>query len=282
MKKVFIVIASIVLIVLIVFFVSVFNDMNSVYFEGKDFQYKRKYKEAIECFTKAIKEDGIFKSNAYLHRGEVYAKIKEYEKSLADFDSAFFASPQNYSALNYKSETYLLMGDFENALELINRSVNVKSTSDAHIVKGKIFWKMGELINAENEYEIAIQLDSSSSTPFFKRAYFYSHNNEHEKAITDLNIAIELSSDNAVYYNNRGWSNRALGNYDFALQDIHKAISIDSTHANFYHSLATVYFEINDREKEFSTLDKYLKFKEEYEINPLDSILERFEELKSN
>ncbi len=281
LKKTLIVIASIILIILIIFIAFVLNGMNSVYFDGKDFQYKGKYKEAIECFTEAIEEDGIFKTNAYLHRGQVYAKIKEFEKSLADFDSAFFESPQNYSALNNKSDTYLLMDEFENALMLINRSINVESTDEAHIIKGKILWKMGDLDNAEKEYEIAIQFDSSYYFPYFKRAFFYSQNHEFEKSIADLTISIELDSEYSRSYNNRGWSYLSLGDYDKALIDIQKSISLDSTNAFTYHSLATLYFKINDNDNELDALNNYLIYKTGEEPHPLDSITSRIEELKN-
>jgi tetratricopeptide (TPR) repeat protein len=92
--------------------------------QGDDHGRNDEFKEAVECFDKAIELDSKCVA-AYRGRGRAYDKMGEPDKAIVDFDKAIELNPNATRAYYLRGLTYRAMGDsdmamadFDKALEL--------------------------------------------------------------------------------------------------------------------------------------------------------------------
>ena len=83
----------------------------------------------------------------------------------------------------------------------------------------------GNLENAKNYLDIAIELKSDLTKAYFDRALLLKLLGEEEKALEDYNRILEIKEgDYAEVYFNRGLTQKMLGNYRRSIRDLDKAI----------------------------------------------------------
>lgn len=95
--------------------------------------------------------------------GELYLANERYEKSLNAYSKYLDAKELDHEALKGKAECLLELGDEEEALEFINKSISIDAQDDKKwTILGKIFEKQGESDKAVNAFQNALKLNSEN------------------------------------------------------------------------------------------------------------------------
>lgn len=196
------------------------------------------YYDSISFYTAAIKANPTKAALAYTNRGYEYLDMKEYNKAIADQNSAvsIFKSSNMYFNRGYtymlKGDTILAINDFNSALKLdSNKTIcyiyrasiydgqkkydlAMKDIIKAEKINNKIgilFCKKGNILlhmgfteEAIVQYNNSIKLDNKLFEAYISRAKVYTITKDYQKAIIDYNSALSFNKENKEIYNSLG------------------------------------------------------------------------------
>lgn len=84
------------------------------YQNGHVFRERREWKRAIDCYNRALIEDGEF-SSFYLCRAICYFRLNQHDEALCDYNKAIELEPKLASAYNWRGMLYAACRDDANA-----------------------------------------------------------------------------------------------------------------------------------------------------------------------
>lgn len=87
---------------------------------------KEEYAKAITSWTKAIESD-TKDAVTYSRRGLAYCRLKHYERAIEDYNKAIELNPNSALAHLDLAETYIIRGDYKNALDIITKTLSISS-----------------------------------------------------------------------------------------------------------------------------------------------------------
>ena len=202
------------------------------------------YEKAIEDYTKAIKlfsED--CDNDIFFMRGCSYAKMKNFDLALHDFNKAICIKPDEPEYYFERGVLYenfqninLAIADYKIALQAFNdkkaaghkvkRHSCLTSRSiatDIYFALGSCYFMQKKYREAINKFDLIEETEHIGQTLFALKAYSYKNLGEHQKAIQNFNQAI-MRRDGlfSYYFLNRGESYWALGDIGKRDRD-HKA-----------------------------------------------------------
>jgi len=147
------------------------NQKNNISVEERDIELFQsnnlnqliKEKESdLEKNPKKLK-DLIVLANAYLQKGSLEFKEKEYGKKGLDLaDKILALDPKSSVAYYLKGYAYEIMQDYDKALENYNKSLELKETADILNQIGHTYDLMGKSDKALEFYKKAVGLDKSN------------------------------------------------------------------------------------------------------------------------
>ena len=108
------------------------------------------------------------------------------------------------------------------------------------------FQQRGELKQAKEHYDGAIELDSQNPVFYNNRGSTKLALGDFQGAIADLDEAIGLDPLYAAAYNNRGGAKSASGDRQGAIMDFGKAIELDPRDAGFYNNRGVARIGLGD------------------------------------
>jgi tetratricopeptide (TPR) repeat protein len=207
--------------------------------------------EAIQDLNSAIDESAS--SDIYALRGEAYMQIGEYQKALADFDSAIEKDGMNAVAFYDRSLLNTRLENYESALADINNALAAQSMKPSDILSMRnLYAKRGQLnlwlknwqgAIADYTNSLARAEGSVSASVYAERAEAYTAMGEYQSAIDDYTSAVrviseqiqgvssqgerESQSSNAMgYFEKSAALNLKLGNDVAARNDLESAFAI--------------------------------------------------------
>jgi len=128
---------------------------------------------ATGCYEKAIASYNIVLSMesknaiAYNSRALCYRNIKEYEKSLADYDTAISLDPKQYDYYFGKYDLLVEKGDQTGSADVLKLALEIKVvTSEDKYNQAKVHYYQGD-------YEAALSELSEGFADGFTEAYYY-------------------------------------------------------------------------------------------------------------
>jgi DnaJ family protein C protein 3 len=99
------------------------------------------------------------------------------------------------------------------------------SEVDKHLEMGKKFLQEGNLADALNHYNMAVDGDPSNYLTYFKRAAVFLALGQSKRALPDLDKVLELKPDFHQARSERASTNLKLGKLQLASDDYHKISS---------------------------------------------------------
>ena len=154
--------------------------------------YQKKYKEAIQAYTKYI-ELNINDANGYYNRGGVYSLMSNYDKAIDNFTKTIELNP-NYALAYYgRGESYMNKKQLGKAIKDLTKCVNLDPDNWA-------------------AYTYLCSIKASIDLP--------------EDAIQDCNKAIALDPNLARNYSSRGLAYMTSGNTRRGCADFKKACEL--------------------------------------------------------
>ena len=126
----------------------------------------------------------------YSNRGIAYRKKGQYDRAIADFDTAIKLNPKIVQAYYNRGVAYGKKGDNDRAIA---------------------------------NYGATIKLNPKYADAYFNRGVVYLDKGQYDRAIADFDTAIKLNPKHASAYYNRGTAYKKLGLIDKAMSDTQKA-----------------------------------------------------------
>ena len=138
-----------------------------------------------------LQENGI--PRAYSNRGNAYARMSQYERAIADHDTAIRLRPDLAGAYNNRGVVYL----------------------DNH-----------KYLRAIADFDVAIQLKPDYADAYTNRGGAYLSKRQYDRAIVDLDTAIQLKPGAAMAYVARGATYEMQGKMEPAFRDYRRAYDL--------------------------------------------------------
>ena len=166
-----------------------------------------------------------------------HMNLQEYDKAMEYADLIIARYGDEPSLRSHKIEIYKATGEYQKALEEIDRAIAHLPESRTHayyLRRAVVYSKMGKRNAAVEDYQTALNKARSGNAGrmtgliYFERARFYLSLNEHQKALTDLNLAIPFleRSDMPEIYMMRGKLHRHFENTELAKRDFQIVIQM--------------------------------------------------------
>ena len=198
---------------------------------------QEEYKKAIWHYTKAVELKSDL-SEAYMNRGNVYAKKDDFDRAIQDYDTAIHLNPTFVEAYNDRGLVHYNKGDFNRAINDFETAIQLNpNLVEAHNNRGLTYADKGDFDRAIENYNMAIKLKPNYAEAHSNRGSAYHNKGDFDRAIENYNIAIEINPDLAAVYNNRGFAYNCKGDFEQAIKDFKKAIELDPNYTTARNNL---------------------------------------------
>jgi len=203
----------------------------------------------IEEMTARIEADAE-DAKAYNNRGVAFARLKQYETAISDYDKAIKIKPDYANAFYNRGIAYAVLEQYETAIA---------------------------------DYDKAIDLNPKNAAAYNNRGTAYVDLEQYETAIANYDKAIEIEPDYAEAFSNKVIAYLSLGQYEKAITDFNKAIKIDPQNMSHIHNrTAALAFKISEQERVIMSARLEKEYKKKYD-KELKKAEERFSKnLKNN
>ncbi len=171
------------------------------------------------------------KSVYYYQRGIARYNLKDFRGSLQFYTEGLKKYPNHSMMLSFKGNAHLALGEYLEAIECYNLSINNKIKLPQELKENAKFSENNS--PSPQEYIDGILADIYSS-----RAECKMNLEKFDDALADINLAISFGSDidnaQGVYYNMRGYLQLLKSNVDAAVKDFDKSIELKPDHLIAY------------------------------------------------
>jgi tetratricopeptide (TPR) repeat protein/S1-C subfamily serine protease len=197
---------------------------------------------AIQLFTKAIQLNSKYEY-AYFMRAMTYEQIKEFQKSLSDYDKAILLDSQNFSAYYNRANLKAgKLGDVPGAIVDYNQAIIINPRfSEAYnnraVLKAE---RLNDVQGAITDYDQAIIINPKYSEAYNNRAVLKAERlNDVPGAMADYDQAIIINPKYSEAYNNRAnLKAEKLNDVPGAMADYDQAIIINPKFSKPYYNRA--------------------------------------------
>jgi tetratricopeptide (TPR) repeat protein len=240
------------------------NNAASDYYRGLESYYSRKYKDAIEHFTRAIEINPQY-TDAHYYCGRAYYNMKKYNLAIEHFTQAININPHYTDAHYYCGRAYYNMKKYNLAIEHFTQAININPQyADAYYYRGCAYYDMKnyalaieDLMQAGRHmknYNLAIDycftraitINPQYADAYYYRGRAYYNMNNYNLAVKDFTQAITINSQYADAYCHRGRAYYDMKNYDFAIADLTQAININPQYAEAYYYRGRAYYDMKN------------------------------------
>ena len=129
---------------------------------------------------------------AWIVRGKHLMKGSQYGAAIQDFTRALIVNPGNTDALTGRATAWMATGDLQKAMLDCDESIVLRSTQEAHSLRGDLWMRMENFDNAISDFETAGRFDEQVAVAYEKRADDRREAGQAEDAKTDVQRAQEI------------------------------------------------------------------------------------------
>ena len=255
---------------------------------------KGQVQEAIKLYTEAIEINPQY-AEAYYQRAQLYKELKQWNKRMADINSALAVNPKHLGALRERASDLFYKGKYleaeldytaaikidrhnwrdyymrgrckaaqqhyDAAMKDFNDAIeeNYKA-SDAYYERGKLYVRLGKQKRAEKDFKRAIEYYWKHAGAHVELGKLRLEEKKYEEALKLFTTAERLGggSDGAPLYW-RGNTYKALKDYARAAEDYSAAIGRKFDTPQLRYNRAAAYYELGELEKARDDLRLALK-----------------------
>ncbi|MCQ2286517.1 MAG: retroviral-like aspartic protease family protein [Bacteroidales bacterium] len=215
--------------------------------------------EAIQVILTKLKIKQMKDPNSVqwvTYPGLIYQSNKEYRKAI-EYYKIGLKKEQLNSLLYWTAQCYSQLGDNENALEYVNRILDMDSTDVTVLyLKSQVLYAMGKPQKAADEVTKCINKYPDISSYYFARAWYERYVPSLDSALEDINTVITLEPDYISAYNHRGRLYLLKGEKDKAEKDFKYVISKDTTQTTADDQFAYAYIFAGNTDKALQIVDR--------------------------
>lgn len=236
-------------------------NLDILYYKGNSQAKAGLFDKAIKTYTSILQEKQT-DAYTYYSRAYAYRMLKDYEKSLADYDKAIKLDNKNYDY--YFGKYFLLLeeGDTEKATAVLSMAANIKGkTQEDYFNLAKVHYYMGDYDNAIVEFSEAYK--NGFAEAYFFLGSIYEQKEDYKNAVNNYSLYIkeEAYISSAAVYNQISYCQLKLNNYEDALSYIQTGLKYNDIEFNqsLIRNEIVVYEKMGEFEKAAGLMKDYLK-----------------------
>jgi protein O-GlcNAc transferase len=163
---------------------------------GKTQRALRQYKDAIVSYSKCIDLDKGYAS-AYNNIGTIYLEdLKEYEKSVANFQQFVTLVPDSSLGLCNLGAALKELNRYDDALVSYDRAIQLKPDyAEAYYNQGVTFGELKRYDDALVSYDRAIQLKPDYAEAYYNQGVTFGELKRYDDALVSYDRAIQLKPE---------------------------------------------------------------------------------------
>ncbi|HRO74571.1 MAG TPA: tetratricopeptide repeat protein [Crocinitomicaceae bacterium] len=165
----------------------------------------------------------------------------EVETGIAKLKEIIKKEPGNKEAFLDIATAYSYFQDYENTFKYVNEALKIDPKyRDAYTVKGRTYYKMGNMKLAKSSFETAVQQDAKFFVGYLQLGWLYTESEDYKHALEYFTTAVQLENRSTDALYGVAYSNQMLKNSDVALQDYRNLLAVDSTYHLAYFNQAYI------------------------------------------
>jgi len=193
---------------------------------------------ALMACTSLIKSNKIsskLKSLAYTRRGQIFARSKQFKKSLYDLSQAIRLKATHAEAWFHRGTVYSLLKNHDRAV--LNYTKVITLNPDyvmAYYNRGTALTRQKNYLRAIADFSKAIALKPSLWRAYVNRGILYIKTGKEDKALLDYNKAFALNPRVHAILVNRAALHMKAGRKKQAFQDYRAALKLKDGHGHVF------------------------------------------------
>lgn len=216
---------------------------------GACYFHKNDFENAIADFSQAIALN-TNDAAAYSGRGDSRFKKGDLDDAISDFNRAIRLSPKAIVFYQHIIDVYWDKQDWDNVITNATKVIQLSAGNEAQAqserawasdMRGLARRFKGDLDNALEDFNAAIQLSPTWDEPLANRAQVRQKQGDLQGALVDLDEAVRLNPTNEQNYDLRGTIYKAKKDWDADIKNWNEAIQNNPTNANFLQGRAWAY-----------------------------------------
>lgn len=213
-------------------------------------------------------EENLSDALEYIQMGQVLMGAEKYRDAIEKFDKALKEEPMNKIAYISKGIAHANLEEFSAAKECFKRCIMIdKNFADAYFQLGNMSFLEDEFQEGIKNYNQAIALGYQSAELYFNLALVYEERNEVDEAIRYYTKAASLDETKPDYLIRKATLQILLQRYEEALQTLEKVRNIFPESFEGYHLTAAAYTMLEQYEKADTILkDALERFPDDIDI----------------
>jgi tetratricopeptide (TPR) repeat protein len=153
---------------------------------------------AIEQFDLAIKTGGL--AIAYYNRGSIYYHQENFQRAVSDYSQAVDAESQNPTFYQARADGYFFLCEYGQARDDLTKAIELlkgdpEGRARALTNRGIANTRLADYVNAVQDYEMALDLDSNLAPAHYNLAATYALMDETDTAVEALTKAVQLDQN---------------------------------------------------------------------------------------
>lgn len=161
----------------------------------------------------------------------------------------------------YVGEAYRLMGELDQALEAYERAIETNpGFAPASLGRARVHLARNPDANVEEDLTHAITEDPGLAEAYLERAAYYLNHGDTEVALDDLDSFAKLLPESPMLFLYRAQAYLELGQTESALESAQQAYDLDRTLLPTYLTLAKAYIQVGVPKKGVDLLDTYVLY----------------------
>ena len=216
------------------------------------------WKDGETLWTHTLEYDSKVPT-AFQNRALIYRDRKNYDKALSDLNTALALKP-SAATFNSRGKTYFDMNKPLDAINDYNRGIALDSTLvEAWANRGAAYGQLGQLDLAMSDLSKALSLDSVHINALVNRGAALGVTGRKDEAIRDLSRVIELDPTHTNAIVNRELTYREMGKFDLALADCDRFLAIKKDNPDVWIDRAMLKRQFNRCTEALADFDEAIK-----------------------
>ncbi|MDG2332143.1 MAG: DnaJ domain-containing protein [Flavobacteriales bacterium] len=175
--------------------------------EGRKKLKSKDYANAIEFFSKAVKIDSLY-YESYWDRGYCKSMMKDYNGAVMDYTKALARCPLEKKDILFsnRADCYKKLKNYDKTLIDYNNAINLNPEKQLHWYRRGEFkyYELSDYLGAIKDLTQAIKLNPTDPRAYFSRGLTYYYIKDYKKSVKDISKSIELNPNKGQYWYDRG------------------------------------------------------------------------------
>jgi tetratricopeptide (TPR) repeat protein len=198
-------------------------------------------------WTKAIASHPI--SRCYDNRGSYYRTEKQYDKALADFNTAVTLNSEENTILNNRGTLLFDMKRYDEAMADFDRALAIEEESQTYVNRGSVYGVKGNFQQAIKNFNRAVELDDENAEAFVNRAILHSLLKNDAQSEADYKRHLQLRPADPDYraFNGLGVIYFNQQKYKQALPYFDKALAVNTDDGQTWFNRSQCHLQMGDK-----------------------------------